>query len=92
MNDKSKLILGASAAVAALGVLFLTKDTTPPGMGKLSGRVTDSVTGVGLAGVTVSMGGISVTTSSQGQFEILNIDPGEYLVTFSKSGYEEASY
>ena len=92
MDDKSKLLLGASGIAAVIGVLLVTKEVPAQGMGKLTGRVTDSVTGQGLAEATVSISGVTVFTSSFGNFSINDIEPGSYIVTVAKSGYTSATF
>ena len=44
----------------------------------LSGVVSDSVTGLGIVGATVSLDGYSTTTLNDGSFQILDIVPGTY--------------
>ena len=52
----------------------------------LSGRITDS-SSKALAGVTVSVGGKSTTTTSDGSYTLSGLVPGSYTVTPVKSGY-----
>ncbi|HBG04128.1 MAG: hypothetical protein A2075_16845 [Geobacteraceae bacterium GWC2_58_44] len=59
----------------------------------MSGTVrSGSATGPGLPGVTVSIAGKSVTTSSTGTFSITAIPPGSYTLTISKFGYIKKAY
>ncbi|NVM22613.1 MAG: carboxypeptidase regulatory-like domain-containing protein, partial [Desulfobacterales bacterium] len=56
----------------------------------IKGMVTDSVTGSGISGATVSASGPtsrSTTTDSSGYYSLSNLNPGSYSVTASKSGY-----
>ncbi|HYK54137.1 MAG TPA: TonB-dependent receptor [Candidatus Eremiobacteraceae bacterium] len=59
--------------------------------GVIDGTVTDSQSGAGLAGVTVSAASPSeaktVTTDSKGFFVIQALPPDTYTVTFSREGY-----
>ena len=58
--------------------------------GTIAGRVTDSVTGQGISGASVSASGPvsrSGTTDSNGYYEIPNLPPGSYSVTASHSCY-----
>lgn len=57
--------------------------------GDIYGRVTDAVTGepVKSATVTLMPGGISTTTGSEGYFEFKDLEPGQYTLQISKSGY-----
>ncbi len=59
----------------------------PPGY-TVSGTVHfGSLTGPGVAGATVSMAGVSVTTSATGSYTLLGIPVGTYLLTISAPGY-----
>ena len=61
--------------------------------GDIVGVVKDYNIGEFLANcqVTLSPTGKSTTTSQAGAFEFTDLEPGEYILTFSKVGYEEAS-
>ena len=61
--------------------------------GSVHGVVKDYETGEFITNCQVSLhpGGNSVTTSTSGEFEFANLTPGEYTLTFNKSGYEEES-
>jgi len=63
---------------------FFGANTTP---GRLSGRVTNSATGAGLAGAAVSFSGGSTTTDSTGAYNFANVTPGTYNVTASLTGF-----
>jgi hypothetical protein len=52
----------------------------------LAGEVRDRVTNETVAGVTISAGGVSVTTDAFGRYQLF-VPPGTYDVTASKSGY-----
>lgn len=54
---------------------------TPAGRYSISGRVTDG--SVGVAGVVVETGGLSAVTSSQGDYVINGLIPGQYTVVVS---------
>ena len=59
----------------------------PPGY-TVSGTVHfGSLTGPGVAGATVAMAGVTVTTSATGSFTLPNIPVGTYLLTISAPGY-----
>ncbi|MBX0331181.1 carboxypeptidase-like regulatory domain-containing protein [Oscillochloris sp. ZM17-4] len=51
----------------------------------VGGRVT--LSGSGIAGVTVSDGTRSATTASDGSYTLSNVPPGSYTLTPAKSGY-----
>jgi len=57
--------------------------------GNIMGKVTDAVTGEVLQGVTVSLspGGVSKTTGSDGTFEFLEQEPRQYEIQARKKGY-----
>jgi len=73
------------AFTIGLLVLGLIAGTT----GKISGRVTDSETGVPLAGVNVVIEGTTMgaATDVDGRFVILNIPPATYNLKASMIGY-----
>ena len=58
--------------------------------GTLYGIVSDNNTGdaLGNATVTLSPGGITKLTGSDGQFEYNDLTPGQYTVTVQKTGYQ----
>jgi hypothetical protein len=56
-------------------------------LGTLNGRVTDSVTGLGVSGASVQIsGGLSTSTDATGNY-LIDLAQGTYSVTFSKSSY-----
>ena len=59
-------------------------------VGKISGVVSDKNTGEPVATVsaTLSPGGNSTVTGSDGSFEFVGLGPGEYTVNISKEGYK----
>lgn len=61
--------------------------------GMVYGKVTDAETGAVLSGVNVSLspGGISRTTGSDGSFEFLDLEPGQYQLQAKKAGYVDNS-
>ncbi len=75
--------------------LVSTVTPTPPETGTLAGRVTDSVTGAGINGATVTADGLTTTTGSfQGQdgvYVFRDVVPGDYAVTASAANYESNS-
>lgn len=65
------------------------------GAGNTTGGLSGLVTGIdqnrGLAGnVSLSPGGQRVTTGSDGRYEFLNLEPGQYTVSVSCNGYKSA--
>lgn len=74
------------------GLLFAAcaedlKDEIP--VGRISGIVSDKNTGEPVATVsaTLSPGGNSTVTGSDGSFEFVELSPGEYTVNINKEGY-----
>ena len=61
-------------------------------LGTVSGRVTDSSTGNPIAGATVTVDAVaSDTTSEDGYYWFVNVEPGVYMVAVSAAGYESLS-
>ena len=58
-----------------------------PTTGSISGTVTDASTGSPIANCTVSAGGKTAQTGSDGTYTIGNLTPGDYTVTASATGY-----
>ncbi len=104
MKTKVKVALGIGIASIIGGAVYMaTKKTsstppTPPppeeGLANISGQVVDSQTGAALTGVTVDL--ITATgetlastqTLTDGSYTFLNIDPGNYGLSFILEGYE----
>lgn len=60
--------------------------------GGLFGKLHDgSATGPALSGATLTCGGKSITTGSDGSFSLSGITPGSQTLSFSKSGYQSYS-
>ena len=78
--------LGLIAALAALAW------AAPPGRATLYGNVTDAVTGSPISGVLVTLDGMQVYTDAAGNYAFADLDPGEYVLQFSKDGYQTAIY
>jgi hypothetical protein len=55
--------------------------------GTLSGQVTDRASNSPIAGVTVAYSGGTTTTDANGDYLLVDVLPGEQLVTFSSVGY-----
>jgi hypothetical protein len=62
-----------------------------PSTGTISGTVTDSVTTLGLAGVTVSYSGGSTTTDANGNYSFTSVPTGTLSVTATLTAYQTAS-
>ncbi|MDE6271257.1 MAG: carboxypeptidase-like regulatory domain-containing protein [Muribaculaceae bacterium] len=59
--------------------------------GSIAGSVADATTGepVATVNVTLTPGGKSTVTGSDGSFYFHNLEPGEYAIDISKEGYSE---
>lgn len=59
-------------------------------IGKISGKVSDAKTGETLIGLTVKLTGASLgaSTDVEGRFNLGNLNPGKYSLTFSYVGYK----
>ena len=90
---RSLLPISKRYALLALAVLFLWSiDATAATTGKIAGTVVDE-TGAPLPGVQVVVEDTSplkgAVTGADGFYQILNIEPGEYAVTFRYIGYAD---
>ena len=84
--------LGLVALVGVAALAWAAPPTPPPGLANLYGKVTDAVTGSPIPGVLVSLNGLTVYTDTGGNYIFEDLEPGQYLVQFSKDGYETAIY
>ncbi len=84
--------LGLVAAVGIAALAMAAPPAPPPGKANLYGVVTDAVTGEPISGVLVSLNGLEVYTNAAGNYILEDLDPGEYLLQFSKEGYQTATY
>lgn len=90
-GSKTGLVV-AGAGLAAGAAWLLTRKTkaADPGLANVFGIISDSVTGNPIAGVQILL--ITNTFSNQaGNYSFMNVEPGSYTITFSKTGYEEGS-
>ena len=84
--------LGLAAIVGIAAMAKAAPTTPPPGLANLYGKVTDAATGHPISGVLVSLNGLTVYTDAGGNYILEDLEPGEYLLQFSKDGYETAVY
>jgi hypothetical protein len=87
------IIIPAALVLGTVGVVVLTrkaKAVTPPspGLATLFGYVTDSKNASKLANVRVSLNDHAVYTDSSGMYVFTDIQPGDYGITFDKTGYK----
>ncbi len=100
-NNKSTLAT-ANPVPVILGQTTPNIDASLDALGMISGVVTDAETGLTLAGVYVDIvqwinGSYDSIknyglTDSLGKYVLAGLDPGEYSLLFSKSGYLESYY
>jgi len=84
-------ILGLGAA-GALAWWLLRKPKPEPDKAILFGLVTDAETHEGISNINVDCDGCKGKTDANGQYSIINIPPGSYMVTFTDpSGRYEAA-
>ena len=83
-----KLVMGV-VLVLALG-LFSTSCKKEVAKGKIQGLVTNYATSEPIQGVNISLSptGASAVTGSDGRYEFNNLEPGNYTVQGTKSGFE----
>lgn len=83
--DKIKNLLALLLIVLCVGCAKDEEVLT----GDVWGKVSDAVTGETLqtASVTITPGQRSTTTGSDGTFEFLELDPGQYEIQVKKTGY-----
>ncbi|MBU0778240.1 carboxypeptidase-like regulatory domain-containing protein [Patescibacteria group bacterium] len=90
---KTAVALGVAGGVGAL-IYFATRAKAapppppppPPGYAQLYGRVTDAGEPISMALVTLD--GMTSPTTIEGDYLFVNLEPGEYNITFSKDDYE----
>ena len=85
---KMKLVMGV-VLVLALGLLS-TSCKKEVATGKIQGLVTNYATSEPIQGVNISLSptGDSAVTGSDGRYEFNNLEPGNYTVQGTKSGFE----
>lgn len=85
---KMKLVMGV-VLVLALG-LFSTSCKKEVATGKIQGLMTNYATSEPIQGVNISLSptGASAVTGSDGRYEFNNLEPGNYTVQGTKSGFE----
>ncbi len=91
------LLMAGAVVGTGLALYFATRaqaapEPPPPGLANLYGKVTNADTGSPLAGVLVALDGMQAYTDSGGNYVFSEIEPGAYVLQFSKEGYETAVY
>ena len=88
-KDKAALIILPIVLGGAAAWYFLSrKVSADPNKAILFGNVTDVDTGHGIQGVSVACDGYTAKTDSHGDYNIINIEPGEYYVSFQHPNYQ----
>jgi len=80
-NEKA-IAIGAGLAVAGALILALKAKGQEPDMAMLYGLVTDAETGLPIKDINVNCNGYTGKTNARGEYQIINIEPGLYPVTF----------
>ena len=80
-----QLVVKDSKGVPSVAKIVRVDSTANLQPGTLTGKVTDA-NGDPVSGVNVSYAGGSTTTDGNGEYTLTDINPGEILLTFSKSG------
>jgi hypothetical protein len=88
-----KMYLKWSLLIPAFILLSCSK-TEPDLFGNINGIVTDSKSGepVRAASVTLNPGGVKTTTGSDGRYEYLKTEAGQYTVQVMKDSYQTAVF
>lgn len=73
-----------------VGFLLISANVMSQQTNSISGRVTDSISGVPIVGATIILEGTSLSTSSEldGSFRVNTVLPGRYKVTISYISYK----
>ena len=79
--------------VLALILFGCSEDLLPVELGSIVGKVTDATSAEPLKGVLVSISptGKSIITGSDGKFEFIEIEDGQYTISVSKDNYNSDS-
>ncbi len=86
-----KQLFVAMLLIASAAIWFGCKDKEEEYTGSISGIVTDKATGEPIknAGVELKPSGKNTVTGSDGQFEFVEIELGEYTLVATKTGYND---
>jgi len=87
-----KAILGIAVIIIAIGAyaIITMQKPEPTQQVTVSGIITDSESGDPIGGARVSIDGETVTTGTDGSYEV-TVGKGTYTVTVSSDGYEDES-
>ncbi len=84
--------LTGAAAVGLLAALWAVSgcaggSDSVPRFGEVTGTVVDDATSLGVSGATVTIAGVTATTSAEGTFSMRNVPAGEQTYTVTATGY-----
>ena len=87
VNEKEKekkalIILPIFLGAGALWLFLRRKVAADPDKAILFGKVTDAYSLAGIQGIDVNCDGYAAKTNDGGDYQIINIPPGTYSVTF----------
>lgn len=82
------IALGLAAVVGLAAMARAAPPTPPPGKANLYGKVTNAVTGYPVPGVLISLNGLTLYTDAGGNYIFDDLEPGGYVLQFSKEGYQ----
>jgi len=94
-KDGKEVAIGLGITGVAIGTIYFATRAKaeppppppPPGLANLYGIVTDAETGKKIKDVLVTLNGYSTLTNPAGYYQFTDIEPGSYMVEFSKEGY-----
>lgn len=88
--NKLKLALGVIIAFTLCLTVSCNKENEKT-TGQIQGVVTDASTNAPIQGVSITIdpSGMSAVTNSDGSYEFVDLDPGQYTLKAVKEGYEE---
>ena len=84
--------LGLGLVLAVATTAWAAPPTPPPGKATLYGRVTDAITEEPISGVYITLDGSQGHSDAGGNYIFEDLEPGEYMLQFSKENYETATY
>ena len=83
------VLAGLAGGIYAVTQMVKAKPPPPPpGKANLYGVVKDAQTGAKIEDVLVTLNGYSTFSNSSGYYELLDLEPGSYVIQFSKEEYE----
>lgn len=87
--EAEAILVGDATPTNNFKFISVTVEPLPPG--HIAGTVRDASTGDPIAGANVTTDGYFDITDANGQFNIINVPVGTYIITASAVGYETSS-